>query len=383
MDTAALSQRLVDALWKAASPPSFLPLIEGIRDVLVEAGIPVGRLQLPLARMLGFRHPTLALLIITWSDEQGFARAHTVTHDEMEAMGYPGPKGTPYEGPIETGRAVWFDLTRSTGGYPVLDEVRDQGFVEYVAMGLPMAEHTRFQPLSIASREPFPADVLDRLNQLQPLLAMAVYAAYRTSQAVRLAEAYIGKASGPRVLAGEIRRGSTRRVVAGIVFCDIRGFTALSEQLGAQGVVKVVNAVFARVGEEATARGGEILKFIGDAMLLVYPVEDGDPALVARAIVDTARRSLQRIEADDLGVGIGFGAHIGEVVQGNIGTPERLDFTVLGPAVNLASRLEGLCKPLGASAVFSEAIATHVPSLQPAGAHALKGIEAPVPVWRL
>jgi class 3 adenylate cyclase len=117
-------------------------------------------------------------------------------------------------------------------------------------------------------------------------------------------------------------------------------------------------------------------------MLLVFPADES-PATVARAMVETARQSQQRLAQSDLSVGVCFGGHIGEVVQGNVGTPERVDFTVMGAAVNLASRLESLCRPLQADAVFSEAVATHVEELSASGAHALKGIDHPVPVYTL
>jgi class 3 adenylate cyclase len=100
-------------------------------------------------------------------------------------------------------------------------------------------------------------------------------------------------------------------------------------------------------------------------------------------MVETARASLAGVAALDAGVAVGFGGHIGEVVQGNIGTPNRLDFTVMGPAVNLASRLEGLCKPLQADAVFSESVAAGTEGLRPAGRHAVKGVADPVATFTL
>ncbi len=216
------------------------------------------------------------------------------------------------------------------------------------------------------------------------MLALAIYGAYRTSQAIQVARSYIGPTTGPRVLNGDISRGSTHTIEAGIMFCDVRGFTSLSERLGAEAVVPVMNRLFEVIGEEAEARDGEILKFIGDALLVVYALGERTPADVAHAMVETVRAAVERVRevAEELAlpVAAGFGCHIGEVVYGNIGTMDRLDFTVMGPAVNLSSRLESLCKVVDRPAVFSEAIARHVEGLRPGGRHAVKGITEPVPV---
>ena len=378
MDHVEIARILSTALGAAADPPSFLPLIDGIRDALRAAGMRVDRLMLPMSREMGLRHPTLGLVLVNWDDERGHAGSEVMPHAFLDTLTGHGAADTPFEGLVLRGEPHLFvpDLAEDDRGIGMLRKLRDRGYRGYLALGL-LTPEGHNQPLSICSREPYPPDTAARISALRHLLGLTVYAGYRTSQAVRLARAYIGRDSGPRVLAGEIQRGSTRQLEAGIVFCDIRGFTALSERLGAEGVVRVVNEVFGVVGKEAEDRGGEILKFIGDAMLLVFPVED-DRAAVARAMVETVRASLERVAALDAGVAVGFGVHLGEVVQGNIGTPNRLDFTVMGPAVNLASRLEGLCKPLQADAVFSASVAAEAQGLLSVGSHAVKGVAEPV-----
>lgn len=374
---------LLDALSESAHPPTLGPLLVAVRDVLADVGVEVQRVQIPLNRQSGFRHPTFGLVLATWSDDRGI-EVELVTHDRLDKLPTHGALHTPF-GPIVMGEArhVVHALTKDSHPFAILDKLRDRGFVSYCAVGLPIPTGA-VQPMSVASRSPLDDGAVERILCLCPLFSLAVYAAYRTSQAYRVAESYIGPSAGPRVLDGDIKRGSTRAIDAGIVFCDIRGFTPLSAKLGAAKVVEVVNEVFAVVGSEAETRGGEILKFIGDAMLVVFPVED-DPGLVARAMVQTARASLQRLRALDRGVQLGFGGHIGQVVQGNIGTPKRLDFTVMGPAVNLASRLEGLSGSLGVGAVFSKSVAQAAddPELVARGAHSVKGVERPVPVWVL
>jgi adenylate cyclase len=381
MHHSSAARTLLDSLGEAASIPSFTPLVRGIRDVLRAADIPVDRLQVPMSRRAGFRHPTLAAIVATWCHDLDYGESFVLAHHDFDAGNQP-PRKSPYSALFEQDRPYFrVRLDGAPTAYPLLTELEARGYQDYCAVKLQLPEGFQ-QPMSIATLGQFPDDLEARLTELMPFIALAVYGGYRTSQAIRLARAYIGPRSGMEVLAGQIRRGDTKRLTAGILFCDIRGFTALSERLAPEAVVATVNEVFTLVEAEAATRGGEILKFIGDAMLLVFPVDDS-PDTIARAMVDTARQSLVRVAQSDVCVGIGFGGHLGEVIQGNVGTPERIDFTVMGPAVNLASRLEGLCRPLGASAVFSRAVAVHVPDLLPAGARPLKGIRDPVPVYRL
>lgn len=380
MDTTQIGQDLFQALWDAGQAASFVPLVNGLVAALDEAGLQVGRMQLPLMRDRGFRHPTLAGLLLTWTDTQEGSSARALTHEQVADRALSPVSRSPYWQPLQTGEPYVATLSDDTG-FEILDELHADGYRSYVVLPIPTGEPGQFQPLSIASRQAFPDDLLARLARLTPMLSMTVYAAYRASQAITLANAYIGPESGPRVLAGDIRRGSTRRLRAGVVFCDIRGFTALTEQVGAEAVVGLVNQVFAHIDDEARKHGGEILKFIGDAVLLVFPSEGRTDAAVAQDLLAMARHAADRVAEANLGVRVGFGGHIGEVVQGNIGTPDRVDFTVLGAAVNLASRLESLCKPLEATGVFSTEVAAHTQGLKPRGPQALKGVSEPVSVW--
>ena len=374
---------LLDALGQAADRSSFLPLLDGIRAVLAAVGVQADRIQLPMTRYSGFRHPTLSTVVLTWCHDRSYDESLTVTHSQ--GSDEDGPRNSPYwallQEDIEHLRA---DLTQLPvkHAYPILVELRDRGYQDYLALRLPLPQDG-FQLMSIASLKPMPADLADRLTPLLHTVGLAVYATYRTSQATRLAATYIGPRSGPRVLAGDIRRGSTRRLTAGIMFCDIRGFTALSARVTPETVVSTVNQVFELIEQEAARHDGEILKFIGDAVLIVFPVEKRSEVDVARSIIETTQGALASIDAADLPVSIRVGATIGEVVQGNIGTPERLDFTVMGPAVNLASRLEGLCRPLEQDALFCSTLAVLVPKLVSVGAHPIKGLTEPVEVYRL
>ncbi|MCK4868889.1 MAG: adenylate/guanylate cyclase domain-containing protein, partial [Alphaproteobacteria bacterium] len=208
-----------------------------------------------------------------------------------------------------------------------------------------------------------------------------------------LLQTYVGKSAGDRVNAGEIRRGDVSRIRAVLLFSDLRGFTQLSESLPGEAIVELLNEYFETLSAPFTAAGGEILKFIGDAVLAIMPVDgDGDGAaretceiaLTAAndAIAALARLNDARGKAGKPAFSAGLALHVGDVLYGNIGTPNRLDFTVIGHAVNLASRIEHLCAevshPMVLSAEFARAVSAPVQSL---GRHELKGIAEPQEIF--
>jgi class 3 adenylate cyclase len=204
--------------------------------------------------------------------------------------------------------------------------------------------------------------------------------------------AYLGKRSAARVLSGPLRRDYGETIQAALLFADLRGFTELSEAEPAAMVIAALNAWFDRIAGATHAFGGEVLKFIGDGVLAIFPVTTDSPR-------DACRAALQAVQAARAGMAhlrtareqqglrpLSFGAalHLGDIFWGNIGAADRLDFTAIGPAVNLVSRLEGLCKPLNRSVLISGAVAAHAEgSLIPVGTHTLRGIAAPCAVFTL
>ena len=216
--------------------------------------------------------------------------------------------------------------------------------------------------MSIATRSDagFPDDVPQRLQALSVPLGLALYAIYQAQLAHQVARTYLGQRTGSLVLEGLMGRGRSASLSAGIAFLDIREFTSLSHALGVTGMVPLLNAVFEAIDDAVRPLGGEILKLIGDAALVIFPLEENDfvrlieiigGLLSATASAEAATAAL----GQTLRVGVGF--HIGEVLYGNVGSKRRHDFTVMGPAVNLASRLETLTKSLGADLVISHAVA--------------------------
>jgi len=218
-----------------------------------------------------------------------------------------------------------------------------------------------------------------------PLAALAARATLTAALA-----AYLGRRSAARLLAGPLRRDIGETIQAALLFADLRGFTALSESNPPSAVISALNAWFDRIAGPVHAFGGEVLKFIGDGVLAIFPVVVGAPrdaceaalravsaARVGMAHLDGARRR-EGLSPQPFGVAL----HLGEIFWGNIGAADRLDFTAIGPAVNLVSRLEGLCRPLGKTVLISGNFAAETGiSLIPLGTHELRGIASPCAVF--
>ncbi len=230
-----------------------------------------------------------------------------------------------------------------------------------------------------------------RLRQAARFVAAPLAALAARAALAALLEAYLGRRSAARVQAGALRRGTGETIRAALLCADLRDFTALSEATEPAAMIAALDAWFDRVAGAVHAFGGEVLKFIGDGVLAIFPVT-GAPAeaceAALRAVV-AARAGMAHLDAVRQAQGLPplpFGAalHLGEMLWGNIGAADRLDFTAIGPAVNLVSRLEGLCRPLGRSVLISGAVAAETTTpLVPLGEHVLRGIAAPCTVFTL
>jgi adenylate cyclase len=232
----------------------------------------------------------------------------------------------------------------------------------------------------------------DQLAQAARFAAAPLAALSARAMMSAALNAYIGKRSAARVLSGPLRRDFGETIQAALLFADLRGFTELSEMAPAATVIATLNAWFDRIAGATHAYGGEVLKFIGDGLLAIFPVTGDSPGEACRAAlqaVKAARAGMSHLNAIRQQQGVeplAFGAalHVGDIFWGNIGAADRLDFTAIGPAVNLVSRLEGLCKPLRRSVLISGAVAAYAEgALLPLGQHALRGIAAPCAVFTL
>jgi adenylate cyclase len=273
------------------------------------------------------------------------------------------------------------------GDHEVLHEMAAAGGTDYLAVPLEYGDGS-VQGMSLVSdgEDGFADSHLALIEELrQPLAAALEPTAMRRSSA-SLLRTFLGDGPADAVLAGAIRCGDRRHIEAAILFCDLRGFTMLSERLGEADLFAALDRYFEAVVEAVRGEGGDVLKFLGDGILAIFPVEASGRAAACDAAlraVEQARKRLAGAQAGD-GSPLAFVAtlHVGQVVYGNIGSPDRLDFTVLGPAVNLVSRLEGLAKQLDQPLLCSAAFAGEVGTpLAPLGSFPLKGVAEPQEVF--
>ncbi len=246
--------------------------------------------------------------------------------------------------------------------------------------------------LAWIGQRPFTDRERDQLREAARFAAapLAVLAA-RANLSASL-EAYLGRRSAARVLAAPLRRNVGETIQAALLFADLRDFTAMSDASPPAAVISVLDAWFDRIAGAVHAFGGEVLKFIGDGILAIFPVTGGsqrsacDAALraVSAAQAGMAHLDQERSRQGLLPLPFGAALHLGEVFWGNIGAADRLDFTAIGPAVNLVSRLEGLCRPLGKAVLISGALAAETDArLISLGMHELRGIASPCAVFTL
>jgi class 3 adenylate cyclase len=241
-------------------------------------------------------------------------------------------------------------------------------------------------------RRAFTATEAETLRQATRFAAapLAALAARATMQAAL--EAYLGRRTAARVLGSPLRRNVGETIRAALLYADLRGFTALSDSAAPAAVIAALDAWFDRIALAVQAFDGEVLKFIGDGVLAIFPVSGDSPHNACNAAlraVMAARAGMVHLDTTRRAQGLtplpfGVAVHLGEIYWGNIGAADRLDFTAIGPAVNLVSRLEGLCRPLERTVLISGAVAAETEApLVSLGTHALRGIAAPCAVFTL
>ncbi|WP_426610971.1 adenylate/guanylate cyclase domain-containing protein [Bradyrhizobium sp. McL0616] len=353
---------------------------------LQQAGIPLKRATLHIL----IQHPQWLGARFMWSDGMREAELARVDFDVRERSEYIGSSANEIQdGATEVRENLEQDpaLGRKHALY---DEMRAKGLTDYIAWPL---YHTlgKQHLITFATdrRGGFDEADIVALKKLLPVLALVSEIRVKNRLARTLLETYVGSHAGELILAGATRRGTGTTVRAAIMICDLREFTRISDNWPRDDVIDLLNDYFDAMSEPIARHGGEILKFIGDGLLAIFPLSAPNACANLLHAVTEARQAMVALNERNNGTGraplnYGIGVHVGDVMYGNIGSSSRLDFTVIGPAVNMASRLEALTKQLGKTVLLSRDFADLVArefELERMGEHAVRGFSEPIELF--
>src|SRR5882724_8547935 len=348
---------LIDGARSASSPPR---MMAETCERLVEEGLPLWRVNV-FVRTL---HPDVFGLGFTWRP----GAEVVVSTVDFDAQDSPEFKRSPLAILYETEQEVRYRLDDpESRGFPFFDDMRAEDVTDYIALPIIFTDGS-VHASSWTTKQPggFGDDELAALRALVTPLARVVEIVNLRRRASVLLDTYVGNRAGERILGGQIRRGHTDTMHAAIWLSDLRGFTALSDRLPAETVVEILNCYFDCQVSAIRTHGGEVLKFMGDGLLAVFPIDEyvGDVRQVCSRVLEAARESRASVEAMHFPIGdaverfrFGVALHVGRILYGNIGGGNRLDFTCIGPAVNLAARLEKITGRLNRTIVASAGFA--------------------------
>jgi adenylate cyclase len=334
-------------------------LLAELCDRLIRASIPLWRVSV-FVRTL---HPEIVGRRFIWQQDVGV----TITEGLFELLDTDQFQNSPFLSVIKSGRALRQRLTSKKDGsqeFSIYQDLRDLGATDYLATPLIFSDDTvHVATWATQQSDGFTDEQIVAINTIVTPFARVAEIRALQRTAANLLDAYVGHHAGERILAGQIRRGHTERIHSVIWLSDMRGFTALADRLPPQTLVDLLNRYFDCQVPVILEHGGEVLKFIGDGLLAIFPLAGGttDARAVCTHALAAAREAQDNIATiEDTaflgnahGVRFGLALHLGEVLYGNIGSMNRLDFTCIGPAVNLAARLEKLAGHLGRSVILS------------------------------
>ena len=383
-------------LGEACQSTSPSDLLERFAHILPGAGISVERIWLVMRTL----HPLLFSTAYVWLPDTEVQERH-VTHDILRDEKYlASPLAPIFQGAGGVRRRIEDPATHFD--YPILEDLHKDGFSDYVAMPLEFSDG-QINVISLATKRQggFTTAMLGYIYEALPLLSRLLEVHAMRRNAMNLLDAYLGHQAGAKVLNGLVRRGDGQDIHAVIWFCDLRGSTPLADSLPRPEFLDLLNQFFDCMAGAVLDHEGEVLRFIGDAVLAIFPI--GDPATErqpgcpltfkacqnalaaardARSRIAELNQERQTSKQPPLRFGIGL--HLGDVMYGNIGTPQRLEFTVIGAAANEAARIESLCKTTDKAILMSEKFACHCTlELVSVGHYKLRGVKAEQEIFTL
>jgi class 3 adenylate cyclase/uncharacterized protein (DUF427 family) len=369
----SIADWLLTQAWQEPGPER---LVDAFCRCLQRNGMPISRMTVIMPTL----HPQVFATVLVWREDSGVR----VVYEPHDILTQPKFKASPFAPILRGARGVRRRMTEPGCklDYPVVRELHAEGATDYVAMPFRFADG-QLNVLSMTSFAPggFSTGHLGAVYEALPVLGrlLEVFAQRRT--AVGLLETFLGRRTGARVLDGLVKQGDGEHIEAVVWFSDLRNSTALSQAMERSAYLEYLNSYFHCLAGAIMEHDGEVLRFIGDAALAIFPV-GADAAEACRRALAAARLAGERVDADNQAhperapIRYGIGLHLGYVTYGNIGVPARLEFTVIGPAANTAARIESMCKTLGRKIVISSAFAkAYGGELVALGRHRLKDVE--------
>lgn len=363
-------------------------IIAGLGIRLRDAGLSVARITLHLRS----QHPEWRGATLYWRTGLAEAEITMRDHDIVTSELYLRSPVHDIDGGLpEVRRRLW-QLAPDDRDYPILNDVRNDGCTDYVVWPL---FHTLDQRhvITFASdgASGFAEEEISILRGLLPLIALVTEVRLKNILSRTFLETYVGPLAATRILNGDTRRGSGSSIEAATMLCDLRGFTELSASQPRDRIISLLDAYFDAIAEPIERNGGEILKFLGDGLLAIFPLDQPDACRNLIRAVREGQQALDTLNVENRQNGLpvlrqGVGVHLGEVSYGNIGSRRRLDFTVVGPVVNIASRLQDLTRDGTHSVLVSGAFAERCGTdegLERLGTFPIRGMAEPIEVYAL
>jgi uncharacterized protein (DUF427 family)/class 3 adenylate cyclase len=386
---------LLSEAWDTATPQE---LVARLGRKLAEEGVPLLRLALIIRTL----HPQLLGNAYRWHRGSATSKETELPYETLTTAAYLGSPLVPiFDGMGGIRRRL--EGVHPVLDFPILRDLQAEGATDYVAMPLPFS-NGQSNAVTLTSDRPggFSTEDLGHIYEILPLLSrlFEVHELRRMSRS--LLDTYLGSYTGERVLNGRVKKGDGEDINAVIWFCDLRDSTGIAESLSRADYLSVLNSFFECTASAVLERGGEVLKFIGDAVLAIFPIDGGTPlgsclhcsevdtacGQAVEAALEASRRlaemNRERQTRGEVPLRFALSIHKGQVTYGNVGVDQRLDFTVIGPAANEVARMANLCKDLDQQILFSAEVARHVCSgVVSLGRHSLRGVRAEREVFTL
>lgn len=378
-------EALVNWLFAGAPPKvDFAETIGELARRMIGAGLPMASLGVYMQTI----NPMVLGTLLSWSPGRG-VRVDRWAHAAMASEQFVGT--VPYKA-ISTERMVRlnFGIGNPLESHPATHALRGRGYSEYSAFPL-FCKHAPTSGFAVGTKQAggFTDEEIAAIRRLQAPLARVIEAETLHENTVTLLSTYVGRNAGEKVMDGRILRGYSEDITAVILFADLSNFTALSNALPPEQTIATLNTYFEALDSAIRANGGETLKFIGDGLLAIFPTPDDPTAQTAAAMgaisaLDNARADLAKSNMQGPEITFRAALHLGDIHYGNIGSTTRLDFTAVGPAVNLTARMLQASAELGAQTVCSDAFAPLTQSRSVAArAFSFKGFDALIMVHTL